>query len=117
MESLGTGVRNGILNLTLRDQVDLYACYMPFINNGGLFIPTRRFYVLGDEVFLLLDLMGEPEKIPLTGKVVWVSPKGLGGNRRQGVGIQLDDSHSQLIGKIETYLAGMLTAKTPTYTM
>jgi len=116
MDSMGGGIRNGILNLTLRDQIELYSCYMPFVKNGGLFIPTRRFSELGDEVFLLLDLMGEPEKIPLTGKVVWLSPK-MGGTRRQGIGIQLDESHSDLVGKIENYLAGMMSAKSPTYTM
>jgi len=32
---------------------------MPFVKNGGLFIPTNSNYRLGDEVFMLLNLMGE----------------------------------------------------------
>mgnify|MGYP006184737759 CR=1 FL=1 len=55
--------RQGILSLTIRDKSALYASYMPFIKNGGLFIPTAKPYKLGDEVFMLLNLMGEDEKI------------------------------------------------------
>ena len=57
------GPRNGILSLTIKDKSVLYAAYMPFIKNGGLFIPTNKSYKLGDEVFMLLNLMDEPEKI------------------------------------------------------
>lgn len=70
------GPRNGILSLTIKDKSVLYAAYMPFIRNGGLFIPTNKNYKLGDEVFMLLNLMEEPEKIPVAGKVVWITPKG-----------------------------------------
>lgn len=36
------GPRNGILSLTIKDKSVLYAAYMPFIKNGGLFIPPTR---------------------------------------------------------------------------
>ncbi len=117
MDMFGGGVRNGILNLTIKDQQALYAIYMPFVQNGGLFIATRKTYMLGDEVFILLDLMGEPDRIPLTGKVVWITPKGAGGNRREGVGIQLNDKHAEMQGKFETYLAGLMESDKPTNTM
>lgn len=58
------GPRNGILSLTIKDKSVLYAAYMPFIRNGGLFIPTNKSYKLGDEVFMLLNLMDEPGKNP-----------------------------------------------------
>ncbi len=82
------GPRNGILSLTIKDKSVLYAAYMPFIRNGGLFIPTNKNYKLGDEVFMLLNLMEEPEKIPVAGKVVWITPKGAQGNRAAGIGVQ-----------------------------
>ena len=72
------GPRNGILSLTIKDKSVLYAAYMPFIRNGGLFIPTNKSYKLGDEVFMLLNLMDEPEKIPVAGKVVWITQRGPG---------------------------------------
>ena len=53
----------GILSLTIRDKSALYASYMPFVKNGGLFIPTTKTYRLGDEVFMLLTLMDEKEKL------------------------------------------------------
>ncbi len=34
--------RSGILSLTIKDKSVLYAAYMPFIKEGGLFIPTSK---------------------------------------------------------------------------
>jgi type IV pilus assembly protein PilZ len=65
----------------------LYAAYMPFLRNGGLFIRTNKRFTLGEEVFVLLALMDEAEKIPITGTVVWVTPKGAQGNRQAGIGV------------------------------
>jgi type IV pilus assembly protein PilZ len=41
-EAVNSGPRNGILTLTIKDKSVLYAAYMPFIKNGGLFIPTNK---------------------------------------------------------------------------
>jgi type IV pilus assembly protein PilZ len=117
MQGLGGGARNGILSLTIKDKAVLYAAYMPFVQNGGLFIPTNKSYSLGDEVFMLLNLMEEPEKIPVAGKVVWVTPKGAQGNRAAGVGVQFSDQDDTAAKKIETYLAGSLDSDRPTHTM
>ena len=57
--SEGIAPRQGILSLTIRDKSALYAAYMPFVNGGGLFIPTKKGYRLGEEVFMLLTLMDE----------------------------------------------------------
>ncbi|MDZ7923438.1 MAG: PilZ domain-containing protein [Marinagarivorans sp.] len=116
MQGIG-GARNGILSLTIRDKAVLYAAYMPFIKNGGLFIPTNKIYGLGDEVFMLLNLMDEAEKIPVAGKVVWITPKGAQGNRAAGIGVQFDSDDDVANRKIETYLAGSLTSDRPTHTM
>ena len=117
MKGIGGGARNGILSLTIKDKAVLYAAYMPFVNNGGLFIPTNKPYALGDEVFMLLNLMDEPEKIPVAGKVVWVTPKGAQGNRAAGIGVQFNDQDDTASKKIETYLAGSLESDRPTHTM
>jgi type IV pilus assembly protein PilZ len=111
------GPRNGILSLTIKDKSVLYAAYMPFIKNGGLFIPTNKSYKLGDEVFMLLSLMDEPEKIPVAGKVTWITPKGAQGNRAAGVGVQFNDDDDAARNKIETHLAGALKSDRPTHTM
>jgi len=112
------GLRQGILSLTIKDKSALYAAYMPFIKNGGLFIPTNKIYGLGDEVFMLLTLMEETEKLPVAGKIVWITPKGAQGNRAAGIGVQFSEQDGGAArNKIEGYLAGALQADRPTHTM
>lgn len=114
---LSPGPRNGILSLTIKDRAVLYAAYMPFIRNGGLFIPTTRSYKLGDEVFMLLNLMDEPEKVPVAGRVIWVTPNGAQGNRTAGVGVQFNEGDNTARTMIENQLAGALKSDRPTHTM
>ena len=65
-----------------------------------------------------LTLMDEPEKIPIAGKVVWVTPRGAQGNRTAGIGVQFSEQDNGAArNKIETYLAGALQADRPTHTM
>jgi type IV pilus assembly protein PilZ len=109
--------RSGILSLSIKDKAVLYAAYMPFVKGGGLFIPTKKEYELGDEVFMLLNLMDEVEKIPVAGKVVWVTPKGAQGNRAAGVGVRFNDPENVAKNRIETYLAGALQSDRHTHTM
>ncbi len=111
------GSRSGILSLTIKDKAVLYAAYMPFVKRGGLFIPTNKQYKLGEEVFLLLNLMDEPEKIPVAGKIIWVTPRGAQGNRSAGIGVQFNDEDDNAKRKIETYLAGSLQSDRATHTM
>ena len=117
MQGLGGGARNGILSLTIKDKAVLYAAYMPFVQNGGLFIPTNKSYSLGDEVFMLLNLMDEPEKIPVAGQVIWITPKHAQGNRAAGIGVQFSSQDDTATKKIENYLAGIVGSDRPTHTM
>ena len=113
----GSGGSSGIRSLSIKSKDDLYSAYMPFVNNGGLFIATQKSYKLGDEVVILLSLMDEPEKILVTGKVIWVTPKGAQGNRTAGIGIQFSDDNPVPLNKIETHLAGAIESDRPTHTM
>lgn len=113
-----SGPRQGILSLTIKDKNALYAAYMQFVKNGGLFIPTNKQYKLGDEVFMLLTLMDETERIPVAGKIIWITPIGAEGNRAAGIGVQFSDQDGGVArNKIETYLAGALKSDRPTHTM
>lgn len=113
------GAKQGILSLTIKDKGALYASYMPFIKHGGIFIPTNKAYKLGDEVFILLKLMEETEKMPVVGKVVWKTPPAAQAGRVSGIGIQFaDDAEGKAVrDKIETYLAGALKSDRATHTM
>ncbi|MEQ1440573.1 PilZ domain-containing protein [Fontimonas sp. SYSU GA230001] len=112
------GAQPGILTLNIKDKAALYVAYMPFIRNGGLFIPTSKDYKLGDEVFILLTLMESPERIPVAGKVVWLTPKGAQNKRLQGIGVQFSAQDAGATQKkIEALLAGAVGADRPTHTM
>jgi type IV pilus assembly protein PilZ len=113
-----TTPKQGVMSLVIRDKNALLAAYMPYLKNGGIFIPTDRPFELGDEVFLLLSLMGEAQRYPVTGKVVWINPPNALGGRRPGIGIQFSGLEgSNIQKKIETYLAGVLQSDRPTDTM
>jgi type IV pilus assembly protein PilZ len=112
------GAQPGILTLNIKDKSALYMSYMPFVKNGGLFIPTERSYKLGDEVFILLTLMDSAERLPVAGKVVWLSPKNAQGKRQQGIGVQFSNQdNGTTLKKIEALLAGTLGGERVTHTL
>lgn len=107
----------GILTLSIKEKSSLYMAYMPFVKNGGLFIPTSKTYNIGDEVFILLTLLESSERLPVAGKVMWLSPKGAQNKRTQGIGVQFSEQDGgETQKKIQIALAGMDETK-PTYTM
>jgi type IV pilus assembly protein PilZ len=112
-------VRPGVLSLSIKEKSALFAAYMPFVKGGGLFIPTNKNYKMGEEVFMLLTLMDDPAKIPVSGKVVWITPVGAHGSRTQGVGVQFaaNESGKAANNKIEGLLGGSLKSTRPTHTM
>lgn len=113
-----TAPKQGILSLSIKDKNALYAAYMPFVINGGLFIPTNRIYEMGQEVFILLNLMEETERLPIAGKIIWKTPTGSEGYRATGIGVQFSDQDGGTArNKIETYLAGSLESDRSTHTM
>jgi len=118
LKKAGMPPRQGILSLAIKDKSALYSAYMPFVKNGGLFIPTTKTYQLGDEVFMLLTLMDEAEKIPVADASSGSPRKARRANRVMGIGVQFSDADGGAVrNKIETYLAGALTADRPTHTM
>ena len=110
--------RPGVLSLVLKDKAQLYSSFMSFIQGGGLFIPTKKPYSMGDEVFLLLTLPGEKAKMPVAGKIIWMTPPGAQGGKVSGIGIQFanDDGNKEVRHKIEALIAGALNSSRPTHT-
>lgn len=111
--------RPGVLSLSIKEKSALYAAYMQFLKNGGIFIPTSKAYRLGDEVFMLLTLMSDPNKLPVAGRVVWITPDGAQGSKIQGVGVEFSSNESGIAArnKIEGLLGGSLKSSRPTHTM
>ena len=107
------------MQLAVKEKAALYAAYIPFFAEGGIFVPTQREYNLGDDVYVLLTLPDSPQRYPVAGRVAWVTPARAGGNRTQGVGIQFpkDDKSRQLRLKIEAILGSALASEKPTQTL
>lgn len=118
-ESKPSAARPSVLSLNINSKSALYAAYMPFLANGGIFVPTPRPHQIGDEVFMLLQLMDDPTKHPVAGTVVWITPHGAQGGRTQGIGVHFsaDDAGRALRGRIEQILAGHLGSSRPTHTL
>lgn len=112
------GPRPGVVQLGIKEKAALYASYMPFVDGGGLFVPTTRPAQLGDEIYLILTLMDDANKLPITGRVVWITPHGTP-SRQQGLGIQFarDEAGEQARARIEDLLGGALKASRPTHTV
>ncbi|MFG6178208.1 PilZ domain-containing protein [Halomonas sp. THAF12] len=105
------------LSLTIRDIPTLLSAYMPVLERGGIFVPTQERYELGQEVFVLLTLPDESERLPVTGQVVWISPEGVSGRRVPGIGVHFGVGDHAVRDKIENLLAGQLDKGAPTYTL
>jgi type IV pilus assembly protein PilZ len=111
------GGSGGILALDIKDEAELYEHYMSFVQGGALFVPTRKSHELGDDIFFLLSIYLRSEPLPMTGKVVWVTHKGSGSSKKEGVGVQFTDEQAELKIQIEQALTGMVNSPHPTLTM
>lgn len=98
----------GFIRVDIVDQDALYQAYMPFLQNGGLFVSRHQLagsdYHLGAEVFLFVHLLFEDERMPVSGKVCWVTPSG--SHQSEGVGVQfLQKDGGQTQARLENLLA------------
>lgn len=111
--------RPTVLSLSIKEKAAMYAAYMPFLKNGGIFVPTNKPYKIGDDVYLILALMDDPNKYPLAGKVAWITPAGANNNKTQGIGLQFPDDESGLRVKqrIEEILGAALRSSRATHTL
>lgn len=108
---------NRVITYEFKTTKNLFNAYMPFIAQGGLFIPTRELFQLGDEVILDIALLDDPKRYQIKGKVAWLTPAGAQGGKPQGAGIQFLEDSQNVRGQIETHLAGMLNSPISTDTM
>jgi type IV pilus assembly protein PilZ len=112
------GARPSVISLAIREKAALYASYMPFLQGGGLFVPTTRPASLGDDLYLIVTLMDDPTKHAVAGKVAWITPAGSTG-RPQGLGIQFarNEAGEQMCAKIEEHVGAALKSSRPTHTV
>lgn len=111
--------RPSVLSLNIKEKAALYAAYMPYLKHGGIFVPTARPYKVGDDVYLLLSLMDETSKLPVAGKVAWITPQGAHNNKAQGIGVHFadDEGGGAARRKIEEILGAALKSSRTTHTL
>ncbi len=109
--------RGGIIQLSIPDIETLYRSYMPFVVGGGLFIPSKQQVQMGEDMLVLANLPNTTQKIPLTGKVVWISRK-QNNLKPQGFGIQLTGEKGIYYkAEAEKMLTGLKASTHTSYTM
>jgi type IV pilus assembly protein PilZ len=111
--------RPSVLSLAIKEKAALYAAYMPFLKNGGMFVPTAKPYKIGDEIYLILALMDDPNKYPIAGKVAWITPAAANNNKAQGIGVHFPDDETGQRAKlrIEEILGAALRSSRATHTL
>jgi type IV pilus assembly protein PilZ len=111
--------RPSVLSLAIKEKAALYAAYMPFLKNAGIFVPTNKPYKVGDEIYLILALMDDQNKYPIAGKVAWITPAGANNSKAQGIGVHFpeDESGQRAKLRIEELLGAALRSSRATHTL
>jgi len=111
--------RPSVLSLPIKEKAALYAAYMPFLTNGGIFVPTTKPYKIGDEIYLILTLMEDVTKYPIAGKIAWITPAGANNSKAQGIGVHFssDESGKRVKQRIEEILGAALGSSRATHTL
>jgi len=88
------------------NQLDLNHAFIPFIKNGGIFIPMLKMDLsLGDEVMLSVQLTGHTEFEQTKAKVVWITPDNAMHHIFSGIGFQLiGENAATVLEKIKSNL-------------
>jgi type IV pilus assembly protein PilZ len=107
-----------IVPLHFKSTNQLYMSFMPWLKNGGLFVPTSKRFEMGQEVLMMVILPGTTDKYPATGVVAWACPKDVTGHNKPGVGIEFTDQDGLALRlRVEGMLVEQLKSKAPTYTL
>ena len=111
--------RPSVLSLPIKEKAALYAAYMPFLTNGGIFVPTSKPYKIGDEIYLILTLMDDATKYPIAGRIAWITPAGANNNKAQGIGVHFsgDESGMRVKLRIEELLGAAIGSSRATHTL
>lgn len=107
-----------IVRVDIEDNNALYAAYMPFITNGGIFVGLEQLggmtCALGTDIYLLLCITTENDRLPVHGRTVWIA--GQNSRHTPGIGVQFnDDGETQR--RMENLLIGQLESDKPTLTL
>jgi len=109
-----TGAR--ALSVVLRDAASVQRYFMPRIRGGGVLVETPNLLPMGAEVLLMISLPDNQPRAPVTGKVVWVTPK----DNREGfppaIGIRFVNDRAGVLNRIQNILSGLPASTGPVLT-
>lgn len=93
------------LQHTFPDLPSLKRAFMPFVVEGGIFIPTQNNYQLGDFIQATITLPESKHDYIFTGEVIWISSKS---NSHTGVGITCNGDEGRALRKAITEMLSEL---------
>lgn len=86
------------------DIKSLRKAYMPFVHDGGIFIPTEEQFHLGEFINLTVTLPNTEESFTFLGEIIWITPKT--STRIPGVGVQCNDEKGEAFNAVVQNLLG-----------
>lgn len=107
-------IQGKVFQVQYLDKAAVYNCYMSFVKDGGIFVPSNHDAHLGEPVMMMVLLPDLVDPFFLATKVVFI-----GHGRRRGFGVRLSGDEGSLAFKIavENLLGGQIKSTMPTYTM
>jgi len=100
---------------------------MPFLKNGGLFLPSSLVatragestagYRFNRSVCLIVQLFDDSQQYFCVTKVVWISPAQVCNGKSRGIGLHFERSEAALIAAIESKLSGCEKSEKSTQTL
>ncbi|NLW06040.1 MAG: pilus assembly protein PilZ [Pseudomonadaceae bacterium] len=105
------------LTLVIKDKQTLKAHYMPFLKNGGLFVPTSRIIRPGELIQIQLQLPEQEQVFLVKGTLAWRTPVGAQGQKLAGVGVHFLEDETSPKHYLEELLAGLADNDKPTHTL
>ncbi|MDO4640304.1 MAG: PilZ domain-containing protein [Neisseria sp.] len=114
-----TNLPGKMMSLQLKDKALLYNSYMPFLEFGGVFVPSEDTFKLGDEVLLSIELGENGDRKFLRTQVAWINPARTSANRPKGIGLAFNSDEVSIAvrNSIESTLGNVLRSERPTYTL
>ncbi|MEX8497456.1 MAG: PilZ domain-containing protein [Leptothrix ochracea] len=111
--------RSGLIQLNFKEKGALYAAYISFFEDGGIFFSTNRDYKLGEDVYLLMTLPDDPQRYTVHCRVAWLTPPNAPGGRTPGVGVRFsNDEKARILRiRIEELLGTAIQSGKPTQTI
>lgn len=85
------------LKYVIKSQAELNLSFLPFIQDGGLFVPTNQSFNLGAMVNLELQLPAQTKTLTIESKVVWITPKNALYYIFAGVGVQFTGANAKAV--------------------